>query len=266
MVDKEITKEDINQTGYSLLNKPSRLSKDQANSILKDFRVYHQKPMTLFRQLIERKTLKHNLNTIVSQRLKRIPSIVKKLKLQKNMKLSRMQDIAGIRVVVDNIDEVYLIRNELKRVEAHGNFKFTFVNEKDYISKPASSGYRSLHLIYKYEKKVPKNKQCLLEIQIRTKMHHSWATAVEVVGTYTNQPLKQSLGEEVWLSIFRRISKLFINLEDLKVDAKEVNLLKETINRVNFFDILDSCKIITDHLSAKRNLGRYLLMGLTPNI
>ena len=38
MNSKHITKEDINQTGNVLLGKASRLSKDDANSVLKQFR------------------------------------------------------------------------------------------------------------------------------------------------------------------------------------------------------------------------------------
>jgi (p)ppGpp synthase/HD superfamily hydrolase len=54
--------------------------------------------MTLFRHTIDRKLKKHNINALVSQRLKRIPSIVKKLEIQENMQLSRMQDIGGLQL------------------------------------------------------------------------------------------------------------------------------------------------------------------------
>jgi ppGpp synthetase/RelA/SpoT-type nucleotidyltranferase len=104
--------------------------------------------MTLFRHTIDRKLKKHNINALVSQRLKRIPSIVKKLEIQENMQLSRMQDIGGLRIVVDTIQEANLIRDEIKKVEKHRNFKFTFANEKNYIETPADSGYRSIHMVF----------------------------------------------------------------------------------------------------------------------
>jgi putative GTP pyrophosphokinase len=63
------------------------------------------------------------------------------------MNLSRTQDIGGLRIVVNDIKEVNLIRNEFKKVEKHGNFKFTFANEKNYIKTPSDSGYRSIHMI-----------------------------------------------------------------------------------------------------------------------
>jgi hypothetical protein len=73
-------------------------------------------------------------------------------------------------------------------------------------------------MVYKYEKNIPSEKQCRVEIQIRTKLQHSWATAVEVMGTYLNQPLKQSLGDDEYLDIFKKISKLFIWLEEIGTD------------------------------------------------
>ncbi|SMN16065.1 hypothetical protein CRYPD_856 [uncultured Candidatus Thioglobus sp.] len=80
------------------------------------------------------------------------------------MQLARMQDIGGLRIVVDGVSEVNLIRDEIKKVESHSKFKFTFVNEKNYIKNPQKSGYRSIHMVYKYEKNIPSEKQCRVEI------------------------------------------------------------------------------------------------------
>lgn len=121
-----ITKEKINQAGLRFINKNSKVSQLEASEILQEFRANHQHPMTLFRHLIDRKLKKHKIQALVSQRLKRIPSIIYKLKKQKNMKLSRMQDIAGLRIVVNSIDDVYIIRDAIRKVENHSNFKFSF--------------------------------------------------------------------------------------------------------------------------------------------
>ncbi|NYT27955.1 MAG: RelA/SpoT domain-containing protein [Candidatus Thiodubiliella endoseptemdiera] len=209
-----ISNKKIDQAGRRLINKESQLSVQEANSILQEFRLIHQHPMSLFRHIIGRKLKKYSIDAAPVQRLKRIPSIVKKLKIQKNMNLSRMQDIGGLRIVLENMEEVNLVRNEIKKVEKHGNFKFTFANEKNYIKNPPDSGYRSIHMVYKYNRNIELEKQCRLEIQIRTKLQHYWATAVEVLGTCLNQPLKQSLGDDKYLDIFKNISKLFVSLEE----------------------------------------------------
>jgi hypothetical protein len=76
-----ITKEKINQAGYCFIGKSNNLSKNDADNILKGFRLIHQHPMTLFRHTIDRKLKKHNINALVSQRLKRI-EIKKKSQLR----------------------------------------------------------------------------------------------------------------------------------------------------------------------------------------
>lgn len=258
-----ITKAKINQAGQRLINKESKVSQKEANLILQQFRFIHQHPMSLFRHMIERKLKKHQINASPVQRLKRIPSIIKKLKIQKKMNLSRMQDIGGLRVVVDSVQEADLIRSEIKKVERHGGFKFRFANEKNYIEDPPESGYRSIHMVYKYNKNIPTEKQCRVEIQIRTKLQHSWATAVEVLGTYLNQPLKQSLGDEEYLDIFKNISKLFISLENKAIDYTLVKQVQEKIESVKLLDKLQNFSIASRHISSNGNIqGQYLLLKM----
>ncbi len=258
-----ITKSKINQAGYCFIEKDNKLSRDEASIILQEFRAIHQHPMALFRHLIDRKLKNHKIDALVSQRLKRIPSIIKKLKIQKTMNLSRMQDIGGLRIVVNSINEVNLIRDSIKKAETHGSFKFSFANQKNYIETPPESGYRSIHMVYKYDKNIPIEKQCKVEIQIRTKLQHSWATAVEVTGTYLNQSLKQSFGDEKYLDIFKKISKLFISLErkDIGIDYKLANELKKDIENVQLLDKLQNFRIVTKHFS-NNSTGQYLLLKM----
>jgi putative GTP pyrophosphokinase len=54
----------------------------------------------------------------------------------------------------------------------------------------------------------------LLELQIRTKLQHSWATAVEVMGTFTGEALKSSQGSKDWLDFFALTSSAFAFLEN----------------------------------------------------
>lgn len=255
------SKEKINQAGYCLSGKISKVSRNKANDLLNYFRSIHQQPMALFRHLIDRKLNKLKIEALVSQRLKRRPSIVKKLKIEKNMSLSRMQDIGGLRVVVDTINEVNSVRDEIRKVEKHGSFKFTFVNEKNYIKNSLSSGYRSIHLIYKYDKGIEIEKQCRVEVQIRTKLQHSWATAVEVVGTYLGQALKQSRGDDKYLDIFKDIGKLFQELEVGKIEYKSIEKVKQDIEKIELLNKLRSFNIVADHISNSTK-GQYILLKM----
>ncbi|SMN02534.1 RelA/SpoT domain protein [uncultured Candidatus Thioglobus sp.] len=256
-----ISKGKINQAGCYLSGKISKVSKDEANDLLNHFRSIHQHPMALFRHLIDRKLNKLKIKALVSQRLKRRPSIIQKLKKQDKMQLSRMQDIGGLRIVVDTINEVNLITDEIRKVEKHGGFRFTSANGKNYIENIAPSGYRSIHLIYKYDKNIPTEKQCRVEIQIRTKLQHSWATAVEVVGTYLNQPLKQSLGSNKYLDIFKDVGKLFQELETGKIEYESIQKVKQDIERIELLNKLRSVDIVADYI-GNTTKGQYILLKM----
>lgn len=58
-------------------------------------------------------------------------------------------------------------------------------------------------MIYKYYSDKSKIYNDLkIEIQVRSQYQHAWATAVETVGTFLNQSLKSSIGEDDWLRFF----------------------------------------------------------------
>ena len=124
--------------------------------------------------------------------------------------------------------------------------------------------YRSIHLIYKYDKNVSPNAQCRIEIQLRTKIHHAWATAVEVIGTYLRQPLKQSFGDAELLELFKGISKVFILVENNKFD---LDLFKGVSKRITDLKLRDKLKgfSVATQISARdktQERGKYYLISL----
>src|SRR5579859_7838205 len=92
----------------------------------------------------------------VSQRLKRIPTILDKLVREPTMALASMQDIGGVRAVLNSIDEV-------RRVEARVRKNRPPVSHTDYIANPRESGYRGVHLVVQYRERN-------IEIQLRTRV------------------------------------------------------------------------------------------------
>lgn len=253
-----ITKGEIDRVGGRLVEESPN---EGDNSVLEYFRSIHQHPMALFRHTIDRKLKKHTVEALVSQRLKRRPSIIRKLKIQKNMNLSRMQDIGGLRIVVKTIQEVDLIRDKIRKVEQHRSFKFIFSNEKDYIKNPKDSGYRSIHMVYKYEKDVLPEEKCRVEIQIRTQLQHSWATAVEVLGTCLSQPLKQSVGSQEYLDIFKKISKIFTGLENRDIDFALIKEVEKSVETVKLLEKLENFNMIAKHLDDNAQ-GQYALLKM----
>lgn len=104
------------------------------------------------------------------------------------------------------------------------------VGEKDYIIYPKKDGYRSIHLIYKYNSDKGKKEYngLLVEVQIRSKLQHLWATAIETVDFFTRQAIKSSEGEKEWMEFFKLVSSAFAKMEncpivsDTPLDEKEL--------------------------------------------
>lgn len=259
------SKNDIDKAGNVLSGIPDpKINQNQAIEILENFRSVHNHPLIVFRMSLNRKAKNILGNVLISQRLKRAPSIVNKLKIQKSMSLSQMQDVGGLRAVVIDLQQLYKLRDSIRVGENETAFKSTFLKETDYVKSPKESGYRSIHLIYKYDKKVALNAQCRIEVQLRTKIHHAWATAVEVIGTYLRQPLKQSFGDAELLELFKEISKVFILIENNQFDK---DLFKKTSTRINDLKLRDklrgfsvATKISTQDKKPER--GKYYLISL----
>lgn len=259
------SKRDIDKAGDVLAGIPNpKINQDIAIEVLENFRSVHIHPLIVFRMSLQRKSITISDNALISQRLKRAPSIVNKLKIQKNMSLSQMQDIGGLRVVMNSLEDVYRLKDLIRSGENQTAFKSSFVRETDYIETPKESGYRSIHLVYKYDKKVPIESQCRIEIQLRTKIHHAWATAVEVIGTYLRQPLKQSFGDKELLDLFKEISKVLILLENGQTDA---GLFKKTSTRISDLKLREKLKgfSVATQISTQNNekeKGKYFLISL----
>src|SRR4051812_11379978 len=107
------SKNQINQAGILLASGCTDVRQaEEAHKILNNWRSAHAYALNHF-QLNMRKKVKDLTEgrvPLVAQRLKRTPSIIKKLKLQKTMKLSTMQDIAGCRAVVRHKSDVIRLR------------------------------------------------------------------------------------------------------------------------------------------------------------
>ena len=111
----------------------------------------------------------------VTGRVKPIASILEKMR-RRNIPIdqieSEIQDIAGVRVVCQFVDDIYTVVELLRQRK-----DFKIIEEKDYISRKKESGYRSYHMIIKYPvETIYGEKQILAEIQIRTLAMNFWAT------------------------------------------------------------------------------------------
>jgi putative GTP pyrophosphokinase len=264
---------EINRAGCLLTEAyhPSKVSElVKAYDILNNLRASHSYPINTFQANLRAK-LKHiDKNAFDAQRLKRTPSIVSKLKRFPKMQLARMQDIDALRAVVKNVESV----RKLKQEFVDSRFNHELINEKDYIANPKDSGYRSVHLIYRYKGKFLSDYNGhLLEIQIRTKLQHSWATAVETMGTFLNQSLKASEGADQWLNFFAITSSAFAYLEKCPLIPPFTSLsqlqtyarVKEEAERLEVVDKLKTFGLAVKNVSAGGTKSDYYLLVLNPH-
>jgi len=107
------------------------------------------------------------------------------------------------------------------------NLSHELVAIDDYIASPKSDGYRSKHLVFRYRNpKSPAYDGLHIELQIRTRLQHSWATAVETVDVFMDQSIKAGRATPEWGRFFSLASMAFAKLEGLPVlhDFERISL------------------------------------------
>lgn len=191
----------FDRAGRVLLEKETTQdATESALDVLANWRSSHAFPLNTITMDLRQRVNRVLPTALVVQRLKRTRSILAKLAKEASMRLTQMQDIGGCRAVVETLDEVYKLRDAYRRSKS----LHEFVAEDDYIRYPKVSGYRSVHFVYRFKSRShPEYDKLLFEIQLRTKLQHAWATAVETVGAVIGQALKSSEGEKNWLSYFQ---------------------------------------------------------------
>lgn len=196
----QYSKKQVDAAGATLVAALSSESDlDEAYTVINNWRSSHSVPLNIFRRTLRQNAEKRDSNCLVAQRIKRLSSIELKLRIFTTMKLGQMQDIGGCRAVVNGVDTV----NDLMRLYRGSKTGSTLDHIDDYIANPKKSGYRGVHLIYRYHSSKNELYNGLkIEIQLRSKLQHAWATAVETVGTFVRQALKSSMGEQEWLRFF----------------------------------------------------------------
>jgi len=212
--EKQYNKSELNRAGMILKN--SNSSEEEvvrATEILNNWRAIHGYPLHIFQMTLKNISKKCDNDSLVAQRLKRATSIINKLNRKYDgrnptMQLSQMQDIAGCRSIVKNVD---IAKKIYQDYYIRGNLKHKRVGKKDYITSPKKDGYRSFHIIYEYKSDKGKTDYngLRVEVQIRSKLQHLWTTAVETVDFFTRQAIKFNEGRPDWADFFRLVSSAF---------------------------------------------------------
>jgi hypothetical protein len=266
----EYSRSDVDEAGDIFIDDAAPQEDwDNALTVVDNWRSSHAFPLNTFQVGLRLKAKQIDSTSLIAQRRKRLTSIDLKLRRFKWLKLSEMQDLGGCRAVVGSVTKVY----DLVQLYKDSNFKHRLDHEDDYILKPKRSGYRGIHLIYKYfsDKKVTYN-DLKIEMQFRSPLQHAWATAVETVGIFTSQALKSSRGEKEWLRFFALMGAAIANRErtetipDTPTDRK--GLVRELRE---YARTLDVAKRLRAYRTAMKRLqerkvkdAHYFLLSLDP--
>ena len=144
------SKSTVDKAGRTLAATRSADEFDEAAwDVLGNWRASHAFPLNTITVSLKGKVTRLRLKAVVVQRLKRSRSILSKLS-RDSMRLTQMQDIGGCRAVVPSIEDVYSLRDKFYKSRS----KHILVSEDDYIANPKTSGYRGVHLIYKFQSAV----------------------------------------------------------------------------------------------------------------
>jgi len=239
----------------------------QAFQVIENWRSCHGYPINTFQATLRSKLTGIDSTALVSQRLKRMESILKKLRRFPSMSLDRMQDFGGLRAVVNSVDALRKLENNYR--ESH--FKHSLVSCKDYVAEPKASGYRSIHLVYKYNNpNAPEYNGLFVELQLRTRIQHAWATAVETMGTFLGQALKSSEGHEIWLSYFALCGAAFARREKTPANQEFESLSTNEIydallsknKELQVIDKLKGFSVAAQNIHLKNRKGAYHLIAL----
>ena len=220
----------IQKMGKVLLESKDPIEVAQAESVIEDWRGQHDIVLDVFEKHIL-SLLQDNGIIVIDRgrRLKRLNAIKNKMDRHNVWNLSTMQDVGGMRIILPTIDEIY---KTTSIIESLGVYDFTIQNDgiSVYIDEPRPTGYRAVHIVFKYEP-FDKNNDCYgqkIELQLRTKNQHIWAMGVETAELITETALKDGSGDNKWQEFFKNISICFHS-----IDVCSSNYSREEKDRVN---------------------------------
>ncbi|MFQ3313327.1 MAG: ppGpp synthetase/RelA/SpoT-type nucleotidyltransferase [Colwellia sp.] len=226
---------------------------EHAIEVVQNFRAAHLYPLQIIKNLVWKHVKKLDLleTAAVVRRLKRLPTIIDKLqrksldgKTDNAISLKRMHDIGGCRVILESLDDLEKLNKSLDSSKTVHSVKIY-----DYIVLPKKSGYRGIHRVYKsYDKsKTHTWKGFQIEVQLRTRLQHLWATTVEIVDIIEKESLKTNptAASTDWKKLFEIMGE-FLAVKDGSWEMSEetaTSYKKELVllnTKLSIFNKLDA--------------------------
>ena len=216
-----VSRRNATRAGVILSESTSGLSDEYRHAweIAEQWRMQHVEPTRRCFQSVL--SCSHQFpDSVATYRMKRMASIRAKLRrASSHFELGALDDIGGCRLIVKDVGEV---REAATLLKTSLELKDQGRGEKDYILRPRSNGYRSHHLIASIPSDSANGIAYRVEIQIRTRLEHCWATTVETAGEIYNTDYKNpdieirpAALDRQRLSFFAAVSDLFAAQENV---------------------------------------------------
>lgn len=146
--------------------------------------------------------------------------------------------------------------------EYTGNCRHVIHHQNNHIATPKADGYRSWHLVLSYKGKdsdaVFDGRR--VEVQVRTRLQHSWATAVEAIGLFRREDLKGGQGNSDWLRLFQLMASELALAEGMPlVDGTE-----DRPRRIEEIKELDKALMAASTLDNLAWVANYVETGFIP--
>jgi putative GTP pyrophosphokinase len=178
------------------------------SAVVDEWRAAHRGVLNTFQAILRTRT--RGTNIVVAQRHKRRATIEGKLQRFPAMQLSRMDDVAGCRLIFADIETLKKFRSKFHGARFH-HVRKNDIGKYDYIQNPKPTGYRGIHDVYTYDVNSESGralKGLMVELQYRTRIQHAWATAVEVIGFITESQPKFEEGDTRYQSAMSLASEI----------------------------------------------------------
>lgn len=235
---------------------------DQHYAVINNWRSSHSYPLQVIKMTLRGRSKKIDKQAIVAQRIKRLSSIELKLQRNLNMKLSQMQDLGGCRAILATPRQVFSLVDVYEKAQIKNpETRPQLVKKYDYITNPKADGYRSVHFVFKYNTPWAGPdiyKGLRIEIQIRSRLQHAWATAVETASMFTGHALKSNLGDAEWRRFFALMGSALALREGTPLIADTphdpATLKRELRECVQHLDVQNRLKLYGDALKGVPSL------------
>lgn len=190
---------------------------EEVNMLLEKKSADNEKELAYVTDELRKQLTKHKIHIVeISRRAKHKYSLWCKLK-RYNMDIDKIYDIVALRVIVDSVEECYLVLGII-----HSIWKPLPGRIKDYIANKKPNGYRSLHTT------IFTGNGGTVEIQLRTPEMHAEA-AYGIAAHYIYKELGKKINKEVlpekkleWINQLRDLQEIVSNpskfMDDLKMD------------------------------------------------